>query len=117
MSRPFSIAHWQALVRNPESAATFYQKCFGWQVDDANSLGYRSLQSSGLPGGIWPIAEGSPRVQLFIAVPNIDVSLGSIEANGGRILLAKQILPDGDEMAIIADPQDVSWGLLRTRDA
>lgn len=115
MSAALPIAHWQVLARNPQKAAAFYEKCFGWEVDEANALGYRALKNCGVDGGIWPLYEGAPMVQLYLAVPDVDKILRDIEANGGRVILPKQILPDGDEMAVAADPEGIPWGIMRAR--
>jgi predicted enzyme related to lactoylglutathione lyase len=71
--------------------------------------------SGGLGGGIWPLPEGQPMVQLFVGVEDVDATLKTIEANGGRIIFPKQMLPDGDEMAVIADPEGITWGIMRAR--
>lgn len=113
MSQARPVTHWQALARDPERAAAFYERCFGWSADAGNSLGYRAIRSGGLGGGIWPLPEGQPMVQLFVGVEEVDATLKTIEANGGRIIFPKQVLPDGDEMAVIADPEGITWGIMR----
>jgi predicted enzyme related to lactoylglutathione lyase len=115
MAGSFPVAHWQAVVKDPTSAAAFYSTCFGWSVDDGNALGYRALSNCGLDGGIWPSGDAGPFIQLFVGVPDVDAMLREVETHGGKILVPKQVLPDGDEMAVIADPQGISWGIMRSR--
>jgi predicted enzyme related to lactoylglutathione lyase len=111
------VVHWQALVKDPEKAARFYAACFGWTVDDANALGYRAIPADGrgIGGGIWPLPDGTPMVQLFVEVASVDDALVTAQTNGANVVIPKQVLPDGDEMAVIVDPEGVAWGLMRAR--
>jgi uncharacterized protein len=111
------VVHWQALVRDPERAASFYAAAFGWNVDDGNALGYRAIPANGrgIGGGIWPLAEGRSMVQLFVEVPDVDAALAAAQATGAQVIIPKQVLPDGDEMAVIADPEGIAWGLMRAK--
>jgi predicted enzyme related to lactoylglutathione lyase len=115
MRIPFHVAHWQAIVKDPAEAAAFYSKCFGWSIDENNALNYRALKECGLEGGIWPSPTGAAFIQLFVAVADVDATLHEAVANGAKVLFAKQVLPDGDEMAVIADPQGISWGIMKLR--
>ena len=109
------VVHWQMLSADPQATATFYRELFGWQVSSANGLGYRSIAADegGIGGGIWPAPPGAPEmVQLYVQVPDIDAALARIEALGGRTLLPRQVLPDGDAMALALDPLGRSFGLM-----
>jgi predicted enzyme related to lactoylglutathione lyase len=114
---PYAVVHWQALVRDPERAASFYAGAFGWDVDAANGLGYRTIGAAerGIAGGIWPLPEGQPMVQLFVEVPDVDAVLNAASSHGAVVVMPKQVLPDGDEMAVIADPEGITWGLMRAK--
>jgi predicted enzyme related to lactoylglutathione lyase len=116
---PDPVIHWQALVRDPVRAAGFYAATFGWQIDDGNALGYRTIAAAGegIGGGLWPLPDGRPMVQLFVHVDDIDAALEVALANGATAVIGKQVLPDGDEMAIIADPEGIAWGLMRRATA
>jgi hypothetical protein len=111
------VVHWQALVRDPDRAASFYAACFGWHADDRNALGYRAIGAAGdgIGGGLWPLSDGSPMVQLFVAVPDVDAALATAQTNGAQVVIPKQVLPDGDEMAVILDPEGIAWGLMLAR--
>ncbi|HEY0614379.1 MAG TPA: VOC family protein [Candidatus Elarobacter sp.] len=111
------VVRWQALVRDPDQAASFYAATFGWSVDDRNALGYRAIPSAGrgIGGGIWPIPDGQPMVQLFVEVPDVEAALAAASAHGGQIVMPRQVLPDGDEMAVVAGPEGIAWGLMRPR--
>jgi predicted enzyme related to lactoylglutathione lyase len=114
-----SVVHWQILSTEPEKIGAFYGEMFGWNVSDANGLGYRSIASAGekgIDGGIWPAPPGAPEsVQLYIEVPDIEAALARAVELGGSILLPKQLLPDGDAMALAMDPMGRPFGLMTPR--
>ena len=115
MTKPCPVVHWQTLVRDPGRAASFYAACFGWSIEDRNALGYREVAAAegGIGGGLWPLSDGSPMVQLFVEVPDVEDALARAQTNGAQVIIPKQVLPDGDEMAVVLDPEGIPWGLTR----
>ncbi len=82
-------------------------------------MGYRMVKTGGakgIDGGFWPIPKGGqPAVVLFVQVDDVRRTAQSAEQLGAKVLLPPQVLPDGDEMAIIQDPQGVVVGLATLR--
>ena len=112
------VVQWQIVAPQPAALAEFYTKLFGWTVDANNALGYRAIDtgSHGTPGGIWPSPPGAPpMVQLFVQVDDIDACIAQALALGARVLMPKQVLPDGDSMALLLDPAGLSMGLMTPR--
>jgi predicted enzyme related to lactoylglutathione lyase len=109
------VVQWQIVTRDPQRATDFYSSLFGWSVDGNNALGYRRIDtgsSQGIGGAVWPRGdEGHDLVQLFIEVDDVDASAARAVALGGRVLVPKQELPDGDALALILDPGGLSFGL------
>lgn len=112
-----SVTHWQMLSADPERAASFYGDLFGWRVSSANGLGYREVATGGgIDGGIWPAPPGAPEaVQIYVEVADIDSSLARAVELGGSVIMPKQVLPDGDAMALLLDPLGRSFGLMTKR--
>jgi predicted enzyme related to lactoylglutathione lyase len=110
----------QLLARDPDKLTAFYGKLFGWRVNADNAMGYRMLDTGsdrGIKGGVWPIGdEGHPLVQLFVEVDDVPASAAQAEQLGGQVIIPPQVLPDGDEMAIVMDTEGLSFGLVRARD-
>lgn len=50
-------------------------------------------------------------MQLFIAVDNVKSSAQKAESLGAKILIPATVLPEGDEMAVLHDPQGMSFAL------
>ena len=54
-------------------------------------------------------------MQIYVSVDDIDHALARIRELGGTILMEKQVLPDGDAMALALDPTGRSFGLMTAR--
>lgn len=111
---PMRVTQFQILAKNPERAAEFYQRVFGWTVHSDNALAYRTLDTGGIAGGIWPAPpEAPPMVQLFLEVDDVPAAVASATAAGAHLVIPPSTLPDGDEMAVIVDPEGLAFGLFR----
>jgi uncharacterized protein len=112
------VMQWQILARNPETLAVFYTTLFGWRVNADNPMGYRTVDTGagrGINGGIWPIGDdGHPLVQLFVEVDDVPAYAARVAQLGGQVIIPPQVLPGGDEMAVVMDPEGLSLGLMKT---
>jgi len=111
------VTQFQILSKAPDETAQFYGSLFGWTVDANNPMGYRRIHTGskdGIQGGIWPAPPQSPNfVQLFIAVDDVAKLAGAAEKLGAKMLIPPTMLPEGDEMAVLLDPQGMSFALTR----
>jgi len=116
MGRP--VTQWQMLAKHPEKTATFYAALFDWKIDADNPMGYRRVQTGsgrGIDGGIWPAPPEAPNfVQLFVEVDDIAAYVAKASVLGAKVLIPPQTLPEGDQMAILLDPEGMSVGLHQT---
>jgi uncharacterized protein len=112
------VTHWQIVTPHPDRVAAFYAGLFAWEVNADNALGYRRVDTGsedGVPGGIWPAPPGAPTfVQLIVEVDDVTAHVTRATELGARVLVPPQHLPDGDEMAILQDPEGMSFGLVRS---
>lgn len=108
---------WQILAKDPGKAAEFYTKLFDWTVNDDNPLGYRMIDTGserGIQGGIWPSPpEGHSFVQLYIEVDDVSGSVEKATATSASVIVAPQKLPDGDELAIVLDPEGIPFAVFK----
>jgi predicted enzyme related to lactoylglutathione lyase len=106
---------WQILAKNPARAAEFYTKLFHWEVNTNNALNYRMVDTGnerGINGGIWPAPpEGHAMVSLYVEVGDVAAYIARATELGGKVIIAPQKLPDGDEMAVILDVEGIPVGL------
>jgi predicted enzyme related to lactoylglutathione lyase len=115
-----AVLEWQILATDPKAVADFYGKLFDWQVDADNALGYRritpgqAVAAPGIAGGIWPAPPTARNfVQLFIGVDDVTRYHEAAKGLGATSIVAPQLLPDGDELAIMADPFGMPFGIIR----
>lgn len=114
---PNPVVQFQIISKDPDSTSRFYADLFEWTVNARNAMGYRQIStgaSEGIQGGIWPAPPQSPNfVQLLVAVENVADSVKKAEALGAKLLVPPTVLPEGDEMAVLHDPQGMPFGIWR----
>lgn len=111
------VMRWQILAKDPNKATEFYTRLFDWKVNDDNALGYRMIDTGserGIQGGIWPSPpEGHSFVQLYIEVDDVSASVEKATGMGASVIVPPQKLPDGDEMAIVLDPEGIPFAVFK----
>ncbi len=109
------VTHFQIVTKDPDKLATFYSKLCGWSVNADNPLRYRVLSTGagrGIDGGIWPAPpEATGFVQLHIEVPDVASAVAQATALGAGVLLPVQTLPQGEQMAVLRDPDGIPFVL------
>src|ERR1700685_4042014 len=109
------VLQFQILSKTPDETARFYSSLFNWKVDAGNPMGYRQISTGskdGIQGGIWPAPPQSPNfVQLFIAVEDVKSAVAQSVELGAKVIIPPTKLPDGDEMAVVHDPQGMPFGV------
>jgi predicted enzyme related to lactoylglutathione lyase len=97
--------------------AEFYTKLFDWDINTNNALNYRMIDTGserGINGGIWPAPPGAPStVSLYVEVEDLARAAARATELGGKVVIPPQILPDGDEMAVILDVEGIPVGLFK----
>jgi predicted enzyme related to lactoylglutathione lyase len=111
------VLRFQILSKSPDETARFYSSLFDWKVDANNPMGYRQINtgsSEGIQGGIWPAPPQAPNfVQVFIGVDDVKMFIQKAEKLGAQQIIPPTILPEGDEMAVLLDPQGMSFAIWR----
>src|SRR5436305_2315647 len=105
------IVHMEIPAANSSAAGKFYSEVFGWKIEADQTYNYVMFQSEGGPGGgfVEP-GEGTPveykpdRLLVYVATDDIDASLATIEARGGKTVLPKTEIPNSRWWAVFADP-------------
>jgi hypothetical protein len=109
------VMQFQIIAKDADACARFYGSLFGWKVSADNALGYRQLDTKtdqGIQGGIWPAPPGTPgAVQMFIRVDDVGAYVERARSLGARVVMPPQKLPDGDEMAVLVDPDGLPFGI------
>jgi uncharacterized protein len=114
-----AVTQFQIVSNHPDAIAGFYGRLFGWKIDAGNPMGYRRIDTGspdGIQGGIWPAPpQASTFAQLLVTVEDVKASVQLAERLGARVLIPPTLLPEGDEMAVLQDPQGMPFGLWRRR--
>lgn len=114
---PNPVVQFQIITKDPEATAQFYCELFGWHIDANNPLGYRRIDTrstEGIQGGIWPAPPQAPTfTQMFVAVDDVKAAAEKAQSLGAKLLIPPTVLPEGDEMAVLHDPQGMSFALWR----
>jgi predicted enzyme related to lactoylglutathione lyase len=113
------VVQFQILAKSPDQTAAFYGRLFGWRIDASNALGYRRIDTGsrqGIQGGIWPAPPHAPNfVQLFIGVSDVTAALAQATELGAKVVIPATTLPDGDQMAVLLDPQGMAFAMTTLR--
>jgi predicted enzyme related to lactoylglutathione lyase len=111
------VKQFQIIAKNPDQAADFYCDLFEWTVNRDNALDYRAINTGsdeGITGGIWPAPpEGHGMVQLFVEVDDVAATAQRAAELGAKTIIPPQSLPDGDQMAVLLDPEGITFGLFK----
>ncbi len=111
------VVQWQILSKMPDKLSEFYRQLFGWETNTDNALGYRTVDTGsarGISGGIWPAPpDGRAMVTLYVEVDDVPEQVKKAVELGAMVVIPPQKLPDGDEMAVITDPEGLTVGLVR----
>jgi predicted enzyme related to lactoylglutathione lyase len=111
------VTQFQILSKKPDDTAAFYSTLFGWTISANNPMGYRQIDTGsreGIQGGIWPAPPQAPDfVQLFVSVEDVKTAVEKALAIGAKVLIPPTVLPEGDEMAVLLDPNGLSFAVWR----
>lgn len=108
------IIHFQIPAEEPERAAEFYRKVFGWKIDKwEGEFDYWLVEAGnedepGINGAIKPKKFGST-VSDVISVDSYDEFARKIEFEGGKMLTEKMTIPD---MGYTGSFQDTEGNIL-----
>jgi uncharacterized protein len=114
LARHGGLSYLEIPTLDPRRSATFYEKVFGWQIDERSADDFRFSDGSGLLIGRFAPGNGVSREAGFLPyvyVEAIDAAVASVAANGGEIVKAPSPLGDDLSVATIRDPAGNLVGL------
>jgi hypothetical protein len=109
------------MSKDPAKLSDFYEKIFGWKVQNMPELNYRIVDTGGeggINGGIVkPEREGPwPGNTLFyIAVDDLAAYRKKVVAAGGKICVEEQEVPEMGAFSLFTDPEGRMMGLWRAK--
>jgi len=106
---------YELMTPDPEGSKAFYDRVVGWDIGEAapEYNGYRMInrKDGGFAGGVLPLnAEmqqhgARPTWLGYIQVPDVDQTIGKLEAAGGKALMPAMDIPNVGRIAMVTDPQ------------
>lgn len=126
MSNPHGSFIWYELMTpDAAAAARFYGAVVGWQIAEEpvappGAMDYRMIGRSdgGHAGGVLRLspdmqAQGAqPLWVAYLSVPDVDLAVAALTADGAQLLMPKTTLPVGD-IAMLADPMGAVFYVMR----
>jgi predicted enzyme related to lactoylglutathione lyase len=113
------VVHFEITARDPERAARFYREVFGWTIDkwdgteDYWLITTGGKDEPGINGAIMRSGENLPPTVNTIDVPSVDAYAEMVEANGGRIVKPKAVIPGVGYFAYCQDPEGNLFGIIQ----
>lgn len=119
-SKTVGAFSWNELTTsNPKAAVAFYSALFGWTVKDMDmgSGAYHVASIGEVPvGGIMGPPPGAPAMPpswgCYITVDNVEKTLASCAALGGKTLMPPMDVPGVGRMAVLQDPQGAVFSVM-----
>lgn len=112
------VVWFEVMGKDGDALRAFYSEIFGWKydVDDAYKYGMVGCpDGKGIPGGIGE--DGNKRVTFYVSTPSIEDSLAAVEEKGGKTVMPRTKLPGGTTLALFADPDGNTIGLVEEAEA
>ena len=111
------LCHFEFQTANVEKCKAFYGAVFDWSFDDASMPGYTLVKPGAEPsGGIFPKPDEapSPALNVYFQVDDVDATLAQVQAHGGTVIIPTTEIPNVGWFAMIADPEGIVIGLLKS---
>ena len=114
-NQPGALVWNEAAVDDPAAAREFYTAVFDFtwhEVPDAD--GYATFATADRPlGGLSGVVPGLPRGwSTCFSVADTDAAVRTVEAGGGRVLMAAEDTPFG-RFAVVTDPWGASFSVMQ----
>lgn len=120
---PNHVSHFAINADNLARARRFYENVFGWQLEPWGPPGFYLIHTGtrddpGVPGALQKRRELVPGQRTIgyectVGVESADATAKAAEANGGKVIMAKTILPTVGELVWLQDPEGNIVGAMK----
>jgi predicted enzyme related to lactoylglutathione lyase len=113
---------YELMTSDPDGAKAFYDPVVGWDIGEGvpEYGGYRMINTGGgAAGGVLPITDemrqhgAKPMWLGYLNVADVDHSVASIEAAGGKSLMPAMDIPNVGRVALVTDPQGAPFYVMK----
>ncbi len=119
---PNNLASFAIHVDDVDRARAFYEAVFGWEFEPWGPPGFYLIHtgddaSPGIQGTMHQRSEprtgtGLNGIEPTFAVDDVEAVAASVEAHGGRIILAKSVIPTVGALIRFLDPEGNDIGAM-----
>jgi uncharacterized protein len=112
------VVHFEVSADDPERAAAFYEKVFGWEFHKwGGPQDYWVIKTGpedepGINGGMF-LRKGPVGHVNSIDVPSVDDFAAKIEASGGTVVVPKMAVPGVGWLAYAKDTEESIFGIFQ----
>jgi len=123
------LVHFEIAADNPERAAEFYRKVFGWEIQKWEGPQPYWLITTGpddkpgINGGIWqreqPLSghDGFIGYRCTVDVSNLDEMVNKVTQNGGKVVAPKMAVPGVGWLAFCTDTESNIFGMMQSDES
>lgn len=111
------VIHFEVTADEPERAVKFYEDVFGWKTQRWGGgkqtywLMNTGMEGPGIHGGIMGRQPGFPPTVNSISVPSVDEFVKKVTAAGGKVMMAKSVIPGVGYQAYCTDTEGNLFGV------
>jgi uncharacterized protein len=113
------VIHFEIPANDPERAANFYKKAFGWKIErwpgpmDYWLVTTGTDETPGINGGL--LRKQAPTVATTntIGVESVDAAVAAVQNAGGKLVTPKTPIPTIGYFAYCEDPEGNLFGVLQ----
>ncbi len=115
------VVHWEINGKDAKRLHEFYANLFGWKIKADNPINYGLVDTGvklGANGGIGQSApeNPAPSVTFYVQVDDLQAHLDKAASLGGRTVLPVTEIPNMVTMALFADPEGNTIGLVKSME-
>lgn len=112
------IIHFEIPAENPERAAAFYTKTFGWKFEKWGPMDYWLVKTGedgqpGINGGMMPKQGPVTSTANTIGVDSVDESVKAVLDAGGKLIMEKSPIPTVGYFAYLQDTEGNIFGVMQ----
>jgi predicted enzyme related to lactoylglutathione lyase len=113
-----TLSHFSINADDLDRAKRFYQKVFGWTFNAWGPPGFYMIDGAGVRGSLQgrrALLEGvrTTGFECTIGVDSIDATEKAVLASGGKIILARSVIPTVGTLMFFQDPEGNVFGAMQ----
>ncbi|MCP3936717.1 MAG: VOC family protein [Actinomycetia bacterium] len=111
------VVHFEIPIDDNDRATGFYEETFGWTLQRWGPVEYwltEGGQGEGIEGALIKRSDESPSPVFYIDVDDIEITLATIEATGGRRITEPMPIPTVGWSAFFEDTEGNRVGLFQS---